>query len=63
MSSDEVPVGAMGIMSSSVSSGAITSSSFMPTTSMGASATLPRNLENGFAGLKSYNVVYRLDIQ
>ena len=63
VSSDEVPVGAMGIMSSSVSSGAITSSSFMPTTSMGASATLPRNLENGFAGLKSYNVVYRLDIQ
>ena len=58
VSSDEVPVGAMGIMSSSVSSGAITSSSFMPTTSMGASATLPRNLENGFAGLKSYNVVY-----
>lgn len=50
VSSDEVPVGAMGIMSSSVSSGAITSSSFMPTTSMGASATLPRNLENGFAG-------------
>jgi len=51
MGPEEGPVGAMGgLMSSSVSSGAITSSSFMPATSMAASATLPRNLENGFPG-------------
>ena len=39
-------------MSSSISSGAITSSSFMPTSAMSSSvaATLPRNLENGYAG-------------
>ena len=38
-------------MSSSISSGAITSSSFMPTSmSSSIAATLPRNLENGYAG-------------
>ena len=38
-------------MSSSVSSGAITSSSFLPSTSVSSSATtLARSLENGYAG-------------
>ena len=45
------PAGIPPNMSSSISSGAITSSSFMPTSmSSSIAATLPRNLENGYAG-------------
>ena len=45
------PAGVPPNMSSSISSGAITSSSFMPTSmSSSIAATLPRNLENGYAG-------------